>query len=86
MRRSQPALTRGELAWVDNDAPSAVLSYLRTSAEEKVLTVVNLTNKPVNVKLAELKETFKPLLAEGVKHDERGSFALESNGYFVGRK
>ncbi len=86
MRRSRPALTRGELVWVDNDAPSAVLSYLRTSAEEKVLTVVNLTNKPVNVKLAELKETFKPLLAEGAKHDERGTFALESNGYFVGRK
>lgn len=86
LRRSDLALTQGELVWLDNDAPTAVLSYLRTFSNDKIVTVLNLTGNPVNVKLPGLAETFKPLLAEEVKIDAQGSFALEAHGYFVGKK
>ncbi|OHE82743.1 MAG: hypothetical protein A2107_10155 [Verrucomicrobia bacterium GWF2_62_7] len=86
LRRSEAALNQGDLVWLDNDTPAAVLSYLRTSGKEKILTVLNITDKAVNAKLAGLAETFKPLLAEGAKSDTQGSFALEAHGYFVGKK
>jgi glycosidase len=86
LRRSEPALNQGDLVWLDNDAPAAVLSYLRTCGNEKILTVLNLTSKPVNAKLAGLAETFKTSLVEGAKSDAQGSFALEAHGYFVGKK
>jgi glycosidase len=85
LRRSETALTQGEVVWLDNDAPSAVLSYLCVSGNEKILTVLNLTDKTVNVKLPGLTETFKPLLAEDGKNDAQGGFALEAHGYFVGK-
>ena len=86
MRRSESVLTQREVVWLNNDAPEAVLSYLRTSGNGKILTVLNLTGNPVNVKLPGLAETFKPLLAEGAKRNGDGGFALEANGYFVGKK
>ena len=72
--------------WLDSDSPTAALSYLRTSGSEKILTVLNLTSQPVNVKLTGLTEAFKPLLADGAKSDGKGGFALEAHGYFVGKK
>lgn len=86
LRRSEPALTRGELVWLDNDAPTAVVSYLRTSGSEKILTVLNLADKAVNITLTGVTETFKPLLVEAAKSDNQGGFVLGANGYFVGRK
>jgi glycosidase len=86
LRHSEPALTQGDVVWLDNDAPTAVLSYLRTSGNEKILTVLNLTSNPVTVKLPGLTDTFKPLLAQGAKTDAQGSFALAAHGYFVGKK
>jgi glycosidase len=86
LRRSEPALNQGDLAWLDNDTPAAVLSYLRTSGNERILTVVNLTDKPLSAILSGLTETFKPLLADGAKSDARNRFPLEAHGYFVGKK
>lgn len=86
LRRAETVLTRGEVAWLDNDAPAAVLSYLRVSGNAKILTVANLSDQPVTVKLAGLTETFKPLLAEGAKSGAQDRFALAAHGYFVGRK
>lgn len=85
MRRAEAALTQGEVVWLDNDAPAAVLSYLRTAGNEKILAVVNLTGQPVNVSLKGLAGTFKPLLAEGAGSDAQDRFALEGHGYFVGK-
>jgi len=86
LRRCEPALTQGEVVWQDNDAPRLVLSYLRTFGHEAILTVVNLSDKPLAVKLPGLTEIFKPLLAEGAKNDAHGSFALAAHGYFVGKR
>jgi glycosidase len=86
LRQTERALTHGEFVWLDNDQPEAVLSYLRVLENVKILTVINLTDKPVNVTLPELAETFEPLLAEGTKTGFQGRFALDAQGYFVGKK
>jgi hypothetical protein len=85
-RRSEPALMQGELVWLDNEAPAAVLSYLRTAGNEKLLTVINLTDKPVSAKLVGVGETFKALLAEGAEIVTPDRFLLQAHGYFVGKK
>jgi cyclomaltodextrinase / maltogenic alpha-amylase / neopullulanase len=46
MRRTEPALTHGAVVWLDNDQPDAILSLLRRTSDEEVLSVVNLSMAP----------------------------------------
>jgi len=85
LRKSEMALTRGGVAWLDSDQPEAVLSYLRTCGHEKLMTVVNLTKVPVKVTLKGTGEAFKPLLSEGSTGGGQGLFELSAYGYFVGK-
>ena len=86
LRTSQPALTRGDLVWLDNDAPAAVLSYIRTSGNQRILSVMNLTSNPVSVHVRGSEGTFEALLADRAKPNGNGAFSLEANGYFVGKQ
>jgi glycosidase len=86
LRRTERALTHGELVWLDNDRPGEVLSYVRVSEDARILTVINLTDKPVNATLPGSAEAFEPLLVEGTKIGAKGRFALDAHGYFVGKK
>ncbi len=93
MRRDELALTQGSVTWLDNDAPDAVLSYVRTLGSEQILTVVNLAGRPVNVQVAVPKAheaTFRVLLASGAKEDsvksEKRTFVLDGYGCFVGKR
>ena len=45
LRRSHPALQRGEVVKVDNSTPKQVLSYLRRTPEETLLVAVNLSSE-----------------------------------------
>ena len=85
LRKTEKTLTQGELTWLDNDQPEAVLSYLRTLGGEQILTVVNLTGKPLKVTVKGSAGTFKPLLAEGAQGDAQGVFNVEVHGVFVGK-
>lgn len=49
MRASQPALTSGQLIWVDNTQPGSVLSYLRVKGNTKILVILNMSNRDVHV-------------------------------------
>jgi cyclomaltodextrinase / maltogenic alpha-amylase / neopullulanase len=46
LRRSSNALRRGSVQWLRNSEESRVLSYLRRSAGEEVLVVINFSNQP----------------------------------------
>ena len=60
------ALSEGELAFVENSQPSAVISYVRSCAQERILVVVNSKNHPVTADIAEeLQGT--PLLRYGAR-------------------
>ena len=93
MRHAEGALTQGEVVWLDNDAPEAILSFLRQTDAEEILTVVNLTGQEIHVQVALPQEGtpgFDALLANGVAQeiakDAKIVFQLDGNAYFVGKR
>ena len=51
MRAAEPALTSGDLIWINNTQPTSVLSFLRTKGDSEVLVIVNLSNRQLHVTL-----------------------------------
>ena len=85
LRKAEQALTRGETEWLDNDQPPAVLSFARTLGGERVVALVNLTDKPVMVAVKNFGAD-KPLLARGASSKAEGAFELVPHGFWVGKK
>jgi cyclomaltodextrinase / maltogenic alpha-amylase / neopullulanase len=48
MRRQEPALTEGELIWIDNSQPASVISFLRKKGDDEIVVVVNVSNRRVD--------------------------------------
>ena len=93
LRHTEKALTQGDVIWLDNDAPNAVLSYLRQTNGEEILTVVNLTGRDVRVRVtlpAGGMGKFTPLLSDRLEkkteQDGKVEFLLKGNAYFVGKR
>ena len=85
IRHAERALTHGAVVWLDNDQPDSVLSFLRRLGDQQILTVVNLSDKPLQVSVEAAATVFKPLLTEGVTGDAQSGFALSAYGYWVGK-
>jgi glycosidase len=91
LRRTERALKQGSVEWLDNDAPVTVLSFLRKSGSEQILTVVNLKDSPVAVRIERRvpAESAVTLLNCGVKGVESKGEALlltlDSAGYWAVR-
>jgi glycosidase len=53
LRKQEPALFSGELVWLNNSAPESVLTFLRTSGDDRILVAINLSNRklPLTVDL-----------------------------------
>ena len=85
MRLSEKVLTQGDLTWLDNDQPAAVLSFVRTLGNERIISVINLTDKPLKVAVKGAEGVWKPLVAEGAKDEGSGVFELAEYGYLVGK-
>ncbi|GEM_PF-4676161 len=90
MRKNEPSITDGKLAWVDNSLPDRVISFTRTLGKEQILVVVNLTGELVSVSLTGLEmsqsDLVKPLLVNGIKkNDLQNIFELPDYGYWVGK-
>jgi len=45
LRKDEPALNSGSLAWIDNTEPDSVLSFLRKQGDDEILVIVNLSNR-----------------------------------------
>lgn len=91
LRRSRPSLQSGEVVWVGHDQPDAVIAFLRRANDEEILSVVNLSNRSVNVNLDLAAEgaAYRPLLTSGAKPggaNGRFALALDGFGYLVGQK
>ena len=88
LRRTEAALNSGEVVWLENDQPDAVISFLRRAGRDEIVTIASLSNRKIKVQV-ELPGGFEPLLDNGVKRstaDVKTSFALEPCGYFVGKR
>ncbi|HUQ09661.1 MAG TPA: alpha-amylase family glycosyl hydrolase [Steroidobacteraceae bacterium] len=46
LRREHAALTRGDVQWLGNSDPQRILSYRRTTSDESIAVVVNLSSTP----------------------------------------
>ncbi|NLF68413.1 MAG: hypothetical protein GX575_05080 [Candidatus Anammoximicrobium sp.] len=92
MRHAERALTQGEVVWLDNDQPATVLSLLRRAAGKEVLSVVNLSDRALKVRLALPAGhtwSYDPLLAAGAKTETEGNGPLlnvEAFGYLVAKR
>ncbi|MDX9869084.1 MAG: alpha-amylase family glycosyl hydrolase [Kiritimatiellia bacterium] len=85
LRKAEKALTKGEVVWLDHDAPKAVLAFQRVCGTERILSVVNLSGAAARVSLKGVDTAFEPLLVKGAEGDMRGHVVLEANGYAVSR-
>lgn len=52
LRKNNIALRRGELRWIDNSNDQAVVSFSRVLNDERILVVINMSNRPSKVRLA----------------------------------
>jgi cyclomaltodextrinase len=90
MRKNEPALINGELIWLDNDKPEAVLSYMRIFGGDEIMTVINLTNNPVRVNLqnaGNIKgKSFQTLLEKDIEGNPVDGFEINDYGFWIGKR
>ena len=86
LRKSEPALTQGDLVWLDHDQPKAVSAFVRTVDGARVVSIINLTGEPVKVNVKGAEGAWKPLLSKGAVTDGACNFELAGRGYFVGKQ
>lgn len=48
-RQSYPALTSGDVIWINNTEPGSVLSFLRKKGHEEILVILNVSNRETHV-------------------------------------
>ncbi len=90
VRHAERALTDGANIWLDNDHPDSVLSFLRRTDREEVISVVNLSHRPLTVQVTlphKTTVTYQNLLGEThVSTTLKGlTLHLQSFGFFVGK-
>jgi len=85
LRKSEPALTKGETQWLASDQPEAVLSFARTCGGERVVALVNLTDKPVSVTVKDM-DAGRMLLQRGAAGKGPGAFELAPHAFWIGKK
>ncbi len=91
MRRQEAALTDGDVVWLKHDQPDSVVALLRRTDQEEILSVVNLSNRPLEVRLnlpQPTTATYRNLLAEdqATATSEGLSLKLGCFAYFVGKR
>ena len=87
LRKTEKALTQGELTWLDSDQPEAVLSFARTLGAERIMTLINLTGKAVSVKVTGADDgAFKALASAHADRNAKEGFKLDAYGYWVGKQ
>ncbi len=92
MRHAEPALTKGEVIWLENDHSDSVLSFLRRTPAGEILSVVNMSNRSVKVRVTFPETTawsYDTLNADGAKvesNDNGPTLQLEEFGYLVAKR
>lgn len=92
LRHDEAALQRGEVIWLDNDQPAAVVSFLRRAGMTEILSVVNLSNHAIKTSIhlpAGSGPVYHSVLSSGAQAGTTAgaaTFELGGFGYFVGRK
>jgi glycosidase len=86
VRRSSPALLRGELNILDVEPPDAVFAFSRTQGDAQAVVVVNVTNQPLDASGEALIHAFEGVPAGagsmnvGIWRPESGLVSLPAHG------
>ena len=92
MRHAEQVLTQGEVVWLGNDQPDSVLSFLRRTPDDEILSVLNLSNREfeIRITLPELTQwSYKTLITDSaeVERDDSGpALKLGGFGYLVAKR
>jgi hypothetical protein len=92
MRHAERTLTHGTVDWLDNDRPDSVLSFLRCTTDDEILSVVNLASHRAKVRLTFPKPTewsHNTLITDGATVEtDNGSLTLtlEGFGYLIAKR
>jgi len=90
LRLGEKILAEGDVVWLDNDQTDSVVSFMRRTGSESIISVVSLSNRKIKA-LVTLPEgctaSYNPLLSERANvSTENGKIIcdLGNFGYFVG--
>ncbi len=86
LKKSNPALYKGETAWVETSNPDRVVAFTRTCSEQKILVVVNFGKEKTDVTLPYSGADAKVLLQNGVEFTESNGklkLSMRDFGYLV---
>lgn len=93
MRASEPALTAGQVVWIENTQPESVLSFLRRLGDQEILVILNLSNRNVHVTVDlpvmdyfKVQNLLSPEMTWFSLYSGRVSADLPAYGYVVGKK
>ncbi|HEV2277463.1 MAG TPA: alpha-amylase family glycosyl hydrolase, partial [Acidobacteriaceae bacterium] len=93
MRAAEPALTSGDVIWINNTEPESVLSFLRKEGNDEVLVILNLSNRQVHVTIDlpvmdywAVQNLLTPDKTWFQLYSGRVSANLDAFGYVVGKK
>lgn len=91
LRHNESALQSGEVVWVNHDQPDAVVAFCRRAGEQNILSVANLSNRSIKVRLdlPADEPSYRSVLSRGAKagaDDGKLTLDLEGFGYLVGKK
>ncbi|HEX4006195.1 MAG TPA: alpha-amylase family glycosyl hydrolase [Acidobacteriaceae bacterium] len=93
LRAGEPALTTGEVVWINNTQPDSVLSFLRKADKDEVLVILNLSNRQVHVTIDlpvmdyyAVQNLLAPDKTWFSLYSGRVSADLDAFGYVVGKK
>ena len=85
LRKSEVALQRGALTWIDIEANPNVLAFERIDGSDRILVLINLSNQSSNVVLPEIEGPFVPLFSRAEMGDPLRGMTLGAFGFFIGK-
>ena len=93
LRKSEPTLLNGKTLWLNSNNPESVVAFLRADNHDTILTIINVSNRKIDVNLETTEKAGKIYEAlftdSNLKNVEviggKASVSLDSFGYFVGK-
>ena len=93
MRKSEAALTSGELSWVNNSNLDGVVSFVRKKGNEEILVLINLTNRITKVQVdvpaadyAQARDLLKNRAVPASLSPDKFSYQLGAFDYLVAKR
>lgn len=83
VRQSRDVFAEGITTWLDHDQPECVVAFTRHTDNDKVLCVVNLSNRPVSVMMNDIHDIDKIIWGDGVMEHIDGKSQINLNGFGV---